>query len=113
MRGNVNAVRLIASVKQRKFAQASWLEMVEGVRNKRELAETRALFGRLGLEILPLTEDIGQRAGVLMEEHALKDGLDAMDSLVAATALENNLPLVTANRKHYKSLGVDLRILNP
>lgn len=48
-----------------------------------------------------------------MEEHALKDGLDAIDSLIAATALVNNLPLATANRKHYKSLGVDLHILKP
>lgn len=113
MRGNVNAMRLIASTQQREFAQASWLELVEGVRNKRELAETKALLARLGLEILPLTESIGQRAGILMEEHALKDGLDAIDSIVAATALENSLPLATANRKHYKSLGVNLHVLKP
>ncbi len=113
MRGNTNAMRLIASTRQRKIAQASWLELVEGVRNKRELAETKALLGRLGVAILPLTESIGQRAGILMEEHALKGGLDAMDSLIAATALVHNLPLATANRKHYRSLGVDLRILIP
>lgn len=113
MRGNVNAMRLIASAEQRKFALASWLEMVEGVHNKRKLAEAKALLGRLDMEILPLTESIGQKAGMLMEKHALKDGLDAMDSLIAATALVNELPLATANRKHYKSLGVRLRILKP
>lgn len=113
MRGNANATRLIASTRQRKFAQASWLELLEGVRNKRELAETKALLLRLDLEILPFTESIGKRAGILMEEHALKNGLDAMDSVIAATALVNNLPLATANRKHYKSLGVDLHVLKP
>lgn len=113
MRGNVNAMRLIASTRQREFAHASWLELVEGVRNKRELTETKALLARLRLKILPLTERIGQRAATLMEEHALKGGVDAMDSLIAATALINGLPLATANRKHYKSLGVELQILKP
>lgn len=35
------------------------------------------------------------------------------DTDVAATALVNNIPLATANRKHYTSLGVDLHILKP
>ena len=91
----------------------TWLELVEGVRSKRELAEIKSLLSDLGVKMLPLTESIGQRAEILMEEHASKDGLDAMDSLIAATALINNLPLATANRKHYKSLGVELQILKP
>ncbi len=31
--------------------------------------------------MLPLTESVGHRAGIFMEKYALKDGLDAMDSL--------------------------------
>jgi predicted nucleic acid-binding protein len=113
MRQNTNAISLVASLPQREVAQATWLELVEGVRNKRELAEAKSLFADLNIRTLPLTESIGQRAGLLMEEHALKGGLDAMDSLIAATALVNNIPLATANRKHYKALGVDLLILKP
>lgn len=113
MRQNSNAISLVASIRQREIAQATWLELVEGVRNKRELAEVKSLLADLNVRVLPLTESIGQRAGILMEEHALKGGLDAMDSLIAATALVTNLPLATANRKHYKSLGVELHILKP
>ena len=113
MRQNANAISFVASVQQREIAQATWLELVEGVRNKRELAEVKSLLIDLNIRILPFTESIGQRAGILMEEHALKGGLDAMDSLIAATALVNNLPLATANHKHYKALGVELRILKP
>lgn len=113
MRRNANAISLVASVQQREISLPTWLELLDGVRNKRELAEVKSLLADLTVKMLPLTESIGQRAGVLMEEHALKDGLDAMDSLIAATALVNNLPLATANRKHYKSLGVELRILKP
>lgn len=113
MRRNVNAITLVASLRQREVAQATWLELVEGVRNRRELAEMRSLLADLNIRMLPLTEGIGQRAGILMEEHALRDGLDAMDALIAATALENGLPLATANNKHFKSLGVELRVFRP
>ena len=113
MRQNTRAITLVASLRQREISQATWLELVEGARNKQELAAIRSLLADLNVKTLPLTESIGQRAGVLMEEHALRDGLDAMDSLIAATALQNNLPIATANHKHYKSLGVELHILKP
>ncbi len=112
-RDNSNAMSLVASVLQLEIALATWLELVEGVRNKRELAEVKSLITDLKIRILPLTESIGQRAGLLMEEHALKGGLDSVDSLIAATALINNLPLATANRKHFKDLGIDLLIFKP
>jgi predicted nucleic acid-binding protein len=113
LRHNVNAVSFVASIQQREISQATWLEVVEGVLNKRELAAAKAMLVDLAIRVLPLTESIGRRAGMLMEEHALKDGLDSIDSIIAATALENNLPLATANYKHFKSLGVELQILEP
>ena len=113
IRRNANAIDLIASVQQREISQATWLELVEGVRNKRELTAVKSLLVDLNVRMLPLTEPIGQRAGLLMEEHALKGGLDAMDSIIAATALVNRLPLATSNYKHYKSLGVEVQILKP
>lgn len=113
LRQNANAITFVASIQQREISQATWLELLEGVLNKRELAEAKSMLAKLHIKILPLTESIGMRAGILMEEHALKDGLDSIDSLIAATALVNNLPLATANYKHYKSLGVELKILKP
>ncbi len=113
IRHNASATKVIADMREREISQATWLELYKGVRNKRELFEVRATLFGLNIRTLPLTEAIGQRAIALMEEHALKDGLDLADSLIAATALVCNLPLVTANYKHFKSLGLDLRILKP
>lgn len=113
LRGNSNAVECISSVRQREISQVTWLELVEGVRNKRELSEAKSLIADFAFQILPLTEGIGERAGILMEEHALKDGLDTVDSIIAATALVSGLPLVTANYKHFKTLGVELHVLKP
>ncbi len=113
LRHNANAITFVASVQQREISQATWLELIEGVLNKRELSEAKTMLRELNIKMLPLTENIGFRAAILMEEHALKDGLDSIDSLIAATAMENDLPLATANYKHFKSLGLELRILKP
>jgi len=37
----------------------------------------------------------------LVEAHCLGDGLQMADALIAATALECNLPLSSANTKHF------------
>jgi predicted nucleic acid-binding protein len=66
--------------------------------------EVRAWFaGR----ILPVTEDIAERWG-RMAAAAKKKGvtLAVVDGLIAATALEHGLTLITRNTKHFEALGV-------
>jgi hypothetical protein len=41
--------------------------------------------------VLPLSENIGQRALIYIEEYTLSRGLTAGDAIVAATAVENNM----------------------
>lgn len=62
--------------------------------------------------ILPVTEDIAERWG-RMAAAAKKKGvtLAVVDGIIAATALERGLTLVTRNTKHFAALGVAL--VNP
>jgi predicted nucleic acid-binding protein len=62
--------------------------------------------------ILPVTEDIAERWG-RMAAAAKKKGvtLAVVDGIIAATALERDLTLVTRNTKHFDALGVAL--VNP
>ena len=46
-------------------------------------------------------EPVSQRAMVLVETHALSAGLLLADALIAATALEHNLAILTGNAKHF------------
>jgi len=39
-----------------------------------------------------------------VEEHALKDGLQVADALIAATAREHGLILATGNVRHFRSI---------
>lgn len=59
------------------------------------------------LEILPVTVEIGRYAGKLKAKQArLGRTVSLADILVAATALENHIPLLTENRKHFVDLGL-------
>jgi predicted nucleic acid-binding protein len=62
--------------------------------------------------ILPITQSVGNRWGVLGGECQLRGRpLTVADGMIAATALEHGLTLVTRNVKDFAGLGVVL--LNP
>ncbi len=54
--------------------------------------------------ILPITENISQKAIDLLETFALSHGLQMGDALIASTAIEHNLTLLTGNVKHFKPI---------
>lgn len=67
-----------------------------------------------GFRILTLTENIGHRASVYIEEYSLASGLRAGDAIIAATATENNMVLATGNGKHFRSVkDLTLKIFRP
>lgn len=62
--------------------------------------------------ILPVDEAVAERWGALDRERQLQGApLNTADGLIAATALEHGLIMVTRNVRDFARLGVD--ILNP
>jgi predicted nucleic acid-binding protein len=47
---------------------------------------------------------ISHRAMQLLEAHAARDGLRVIDALIAATALQCDATLATANVRHYRAI---------
>jgi len=69
----------------------------------REEQMTRALLG--SLINLPVYTSIGDRAGLLIYEQARRGHqVSFPDALIAATALEHDLTLVTTNVRHFPML---------
>ena len=65
-----------------------------------------------GDRILPVSEAVAKRWGVLEGERQLRGvPLNTADGLIAATALEHDFALVTRNGKDFSGLGV--KIVNP
>jgi predicted nucleic acid-binding protein len=62
------------------------------------------MLERRGAVTMPITERISQKAIDLLEAFALSHCLQMGDALIAATALEHNLSLLTGNVKHFKPI---------
>ncbi len=70
------------------------------------------LIPRFRGRILPVTRIVADRWGILDGECQLKGTpLNTADGMIAATAIEHGLTVVTRNVKHFDRLGVT--ILNP
>jgi len=114
LRGNVKAARAVDRAEKRCYSVVSYMELLQGARDSREQKAIRSSLVALGLEMLPLSEEIGHRAAIYIEEYSLKVALCPMDALIAATAVENDLPLVTGNVKHFSVVrDIDLRVFRP
>jgi hypothetical protein len=113
-RGNLKAATLVEREPRRFLSVQTYLELLQGARNKEEQQTTKQFLADFHFTLLPLTETIGHRAMVYIEEYGLASGLRAGDALVAATATENNLTLLSGNGKHFKPIhGLRIKIFTP
>lgn len=81
-------------------------------RTELELWFDKFLLPLVASRVLPVTQEIGDRWGVLSAQRQIKGSPLAMaDGLIAATTLQHDLTLVTRNGKDFTGLG--LAIINP
>ena len=62
------------------------------------------MLDKRAARLSPLTESITQRAIGIMESLVLSHGLQMGDALIAATAIEPRLSVLTANVKHFAAV---------
>ncbi len=103
-RGNQNAARLVEQEEERLLSIHTYMELLQCAKDKKQHANTKRFLKDFGFCILPLTENIGHRAAVYVEEYARSHGVRADDALIAATATENDLVLCSSNAKHFKPI---------
>ena len=113
-RGNSKAARLVEQEEERLLSLQTYLELLQGAQNQRQHEATKSFLKTFGFATLPLTDNIGHRAAVYIEEYALSHGLRAGDALVAATAAEHGLTLCTSNAKHLSPIrDLKIRVFKP
>jgi predicted nucleic acid-binding protein len=113
-RGNVKAAQLVDRTPERFLSVQSYMELLQGAENRKQQGFIRSYLKDFGFSTLPLTENIGHRAAVYIEQFGISHGLRAGDALIAATAAEANDTLCTSNAKHFKAITeITLTIFKP
>jgi hypothetical protein len=111
-RGHTKAADLINKAERRIISVFTYMEFLQGARDKQQLVLCQSFLRDLGFETLPLTGNIGHRAAIYVEQYALSHSMRAGDAVIAATASEHGLLLATGNAKHFRQIpGLELKVL--
>lgn len=110
MHGNLNAAQVIDKQQGFSLSVVTYIELVQGMRNKRELRELQKALKQWNATILPTNQAISEKTKGYIEQYFLSHSLELADALIAATAFIHGLTILTGNDKHYKMIsGIKLR----
>jgi len=93
MRGNERAYTTIENEQNFFLSVVSYIELVQGMRNKKELDCLRKALRKWNAKILYLSEEISGKAMFYVEQHYLSHSLKLADALVGATTVVYSLPI--------------------
>lgn len=113
-RGNLRAAALVEGARERSISVQTYMELLQCAKDKQQQRLMKRFISDFRFTVLPLTENIGHRALVYIEEYGLSSGMRAGDAIIAATATENGMILSTANVKHFKPVKeLELKMFKP
>ena len=113
-RGNQKASRLMERAEYKYLSIQTYMELLQCSKNKTQHKYIKDFISSFNFMVLPLTENIGHRALIYIEEYTLSSGLRAGDAIIAATAIENNMTLVSSNAKHFRVIkDLKLKVFKP
>ena len=102
LRGNEIAYNTIETLESFSISVITYMELVQGMRNKKELNSLRQALHTWNCKILYITEEISAKAMFAVEQHFLSHSIQLADALIGSTAIAHGIPLITGNDKHYK-----------
>jgi len=109
LKGNKKAYRVVENLDHFFISVVTYMELVQGMRNKRELNNLRSALHLWNVQILYISEEISAKAMFYVEQHFLSHSMQLADALIGATAIAYGTPILTGNDKHYSVLK-DLQI---
>lgn len=100
-RGHAGAAVRLQALLPWRISAVTYMELAQGCRNRQELEQVKKGLALCHTEILPITNAISTLAMGLIDRYALSHGLQMGDALIAATAQEHDLTVLTGNVKHF------------
>lgn len=103
-RGHAGAATKLQTITPWRISAVTYMELAQGCRNKEELARIKKGLALCQTEIVPVSVAVSDRAMQLIDAYTLSHSVQLGDALIAATALEHNLTVLTANAKHFGAI---------
>lgn len=114
LKGNPKAAEIIDGCDDFSISAVTCMELVQGMRNRRELSVLRRFLSQRSVKVIQISEEISSRAMFLVENHFLSHSLRPGDALVAATGLTVESPVMTGNVKDFRFIkGLVVREFKP
>ena len=114
LRGNLEAYKRIHSLPHICISSVTYMELVQGMRNKDELRTLQKTLKQWNVKTIYINEEISAKALFFVEEYFLSHSMQLADALIGATATMYGMTLITANDKHYKIIKeLEMEIFRP
>jgi len=110
LRGQQEAIRFLDAHIGFSISAITYMELVQGMRNKQELAALKRTILYWQAKMIHINETISAKAILLVEKYYLSHSMKQADAQIAASALQYQLSLATGNQKHYSFIK-DLDII--
>jgi predicted nucleic acid-binding protein len=103
-RGKQEAIDLIHSLDKFNISVVTYIEIIQGVRNKKELKSFKKALRVLKAHVIQVDEIISTKAMFFIEQYTLSHSMALADALIGAAYILKQEPLVNGNVKLYKHL---------
>ena len=97
LRGNKKAKIAVESNIPFSISVVTYMEIIQGMKNKDEFKIFQKQIQRWNIHIIQLSQEISSRAMFYIQEYFLSNSMMLADALIAATIVQNNEVLLTAN----------------
>jgi len=105
LKGNERAYQAIENLNNFYISVVSYMELVQGMRNKKELNNLRKGLHAWNAQLIYISEEISAKAMFYVEQHFLSHSMQVADALIGATAMAYGIPVLTGDDEHYKVIS--------
>ena len=102
LKGNERAKKSVEESIPFSISVITYMELIQGMRNREEFKKFQKQIHKWNTNIIQIDQEISSRAMFYVQEYALSHSMMLADALIAATVVQTNDKLLTANDKHYK-----------
>ena len=90
LRGNEKAIDVVEKSMPFSVSIVTYMELLQGMRNKQETAKMKKAFKAMDVSIIPINESASLQAAKYVEEYALSNSMELADALITATCVQRN-----------------------